>query len=560
MMQHLVDGLLAHVMVILVVLPIVGGCAVALVSFWGEVMIRRVAITNVALTLVFAAVLAWTFVPANTAGGASTSQFQLQDQFAWALIDEEPVFKSTRASEQMLYVGFALGVDGFNLWFIVLTVALSAVAVVVSSGSRIEKPAVYYSLLLLLEGTLLAAFSARDLMLFCFCLELSIVPTVLLTGWWGAGQRQQAVRAWLPFAFVGSMLMMLAVVTLAVTTVDSRRGSEMESAGPTLRVEDLARQTESMLLRSDLALGHRTTEQLRAGIYFIVWLGIAVQMGVVPFHAGSRALLTQAPLAVKLIWFGAGLKIGGCAIVRLMLVLLPLGSWVAGDEMVMVAVAGSLFAGLAMWSRPTVEDRLGYFTAHQMGLCMAGLFCLNAIGIAGGLLLALGHGLGLSLFVVARSQMLSHFSSVRSRNAMLWMGCLSLLPIPGLATLPGTVLVVAGVFLGHGNQPHPVLVLVLLTGVVTASCALASGVHHGLAIPDSKVGTHEVRRKPPLQYGVVTSLLLLASLGLGLAPNLVLRSVQPAVHQLLDRNVRMVRQGFSRIAPRGPRSVARSRP
>ena len=188
-MQHLVDGLLAHVMVILIALPIVGGCAVTLVSFWGESMIRRVAITNAALTLVFAAVLAWTFVPANTDGGVSTPQFQIQDQFAWALIDADPVRKSQRASEQMLHVGFAVGVDGFNLWFVVLTVALSAVAVVVSSGSRIERPAVYYSLLLLLEGTLLAAFSARDLLLFCFCLELSIVPTVLLTGWWGAGQR-----------------------------------------------------------------------------------------------------------------------------------------------------------------------------------------------------------------------------------------------------------------------------------------------------------------------------------------------------------------------------------
>jgi NADH-quinone oxidoreductase subunit M len=413
--------------------------------------------------------------------------------------------------------------------------------------------------LLLLEGTLLAAFSARDLLLFCFCLELSIVPTVLLTGWWGAGQRQQAVRAWLPFAFAGSMLVMLAVVTLALTTVDSRRGSEIGSVGPTMRVEELARQTESMLLRSDLALGHPASEQLRSWICFILWLGIAVQMGVVPFHAGSRALLTQAPLAVKLIWFGAGLKIGGCAIVRLMLVLLPLGSWVAGDDVVIVAVTGSLFAGLAMWSRPTIEDRLAYFTVHQMGLCMAGLFCLNAIGLAGGLLLALGHGLGLSLFVVARSQMLGHVFSVRSRNAMLWMGCLSLLPVPGLATLPGTVLVVAGVFLGHGNQPHPVLIWVLLAGVVTASYALVSGVHHGLAIPNSKVGNHGVRRKPPVQYGVMMSLLLLASLGLGLAPNLVLRAVQPAVHQLLARNVGMVRQGVSRVAPRGSLSAARLR-
>jgi len=557
-MQHLADGVLAQLTLILTILPLAGCGLVALVLPWGESMIRRVALTNVVFTLLLSLVLVWAFVHAEDAAADPLSGKPRPEASSWPLLGD-PADADDKSSSGIT-VRFAVGVDGVNLWFVVLTTALTAAAVVVSSECAVEKPVVYYSLLLFLEGALIAAFTARDVMVFCLCLELSLLPMLVLTGWWGGEQRGSALRGWIPCAFVGSMLVMAALITLAVTTVHSGRAADAGGQPTTMLIDDLARYTELMLAERDLESVNPNIIQLRAWVYFILLSGLALQMGVVPFHNASRGLFSQAPLAVNLIWFGAGLKIGCCAIVRFMLVLLPLGSWVAADDVVIAAVAGSLFAGFAMWSRPTVEDRLGFCTAQQMGLCVAGLFSLNAIGIAGGLLLAVGHGVGLSLFAVSRHQRLFGTTFLGSRRVLSWLGCLSLSPVPGLATLPGTALVVAGVFLGHAQQPHPVLALALLTSVVAASWAMLSGLYRELAAADVHVlleRTRDQRRTQSIRSSLVASLLLLASLGLGLAPNLALRPMRSTVRGLLERNMQAVRQGVTRGDLRGSRPIAR---
>jgi len=188
---------------------------------------------------------------------------------------------------------------------------------------------------------------------------------------------------------------------------------------------------------------------------------------------------------------------------------------------------------------------------------MAGLFSMNVSGVAGGLLLAVGHGLSLALFVVSRNQLATQAAGAGERNVMLWMGCMSLAPVPGLATLPGTALVAAGVFLGHGNQTHPVTTLALLLGIVAATSALVAGLHQDRAAAQSAPQTTEVGTRASWQYRAVTSCLLCACLGIGIGPNLVLRSLQPTVQQLLERNRRLVRQGVSQVVQ--PKSLTATR-
>jgi len=560
-MQYLADGVLPQLTLILTILPLAGCGGVALVARWGESMIRRIALTNVVFTLLLSLVLAWAFAHTQNTVSGPLSGKSRSEVPSWSLLGDAT--GSDGSSGSAITVRLAVGVDGVNLWFIVLTSVLTAAAVTVSSECPVEKPAVYYGLLLFLEATLLAAFTARDVIVFCFCLELSLLPMLILTGWWGGEHRGAALRRWIPCAFVGSMLVMAALITLAVTTVHAGRAVGTSGPPTTMLIDDLAHDTESMLARRDLASVDSNLIELRAWVYFVLLSGLALQMGVVPFHHASRGLFSQAPLAVNLIWFGAGLKIGCCAIVRFLLVLLPLGSWVAADDVVILAVAGSLFAGFAIWSRSTVEDRLGLCTAHQMGLCLSGLFSLNTMGIAGGLLLAVGHGVGMALLAVSRRPRLFGVTFLVTRRVPSWLGCLSLAPTPGLAALPGTALVVAGVFVGHARQPHPLLALGLLTSVVAASWAMLSGLQRELAAADvdgRQPPAPGQRRIQSARSSLVAALLLLASLGLGLAPNLALGPMRSTVEELLERNRQAAGQGVTGGDVRGSTSFARSAP
>ena len=84
-----------------------------------------------------------------------------------------------------LGIHYSLGVDGLNLFLIVLTALLWVPCTLVAAFSEIERPRLFFFHMALAETAVLGAFCAQDLALFVFFFDLMLVPFYFLIGGWG---------------------------------------------------------------------------------------------------------------------------------------------------------------------------------------------------------------------------------------------------------------------------------------------------------------------------------------------------------------------------------------
>src|SRR5258706_530946 len=131
-----------------------------------------------------------------------------------------PQFPGKLPGVPPLYALYALGVDGISLPLIVLT-AFMTVPVVIAGWRVIEtRPAQYYAAFLIMEGLMIGVFSATDALLFYFFWEAMLIPMFLIIGIWGGPRRVYATLKFFLYTFLGSVLMLVALIYLYVHSRD----------------------------------------------------------------------------------------------------------------------------------------------------------------------------------------------------------------------------------------------------------------------------------------------------------------------------------------------------
>ncbi len=115
-----------------------------------------------------------------------------------------------------LGIHYSLGVDGLNLFLIVLTALLWVPATIAAALREWDSPRVFFFNMALAETAVLGAFVAQDVALFVFFFDLMLVPFYFLIGAFGGRRRVQATTKFVIYTLVGSLLMLAAAVALGV--------------------------------------------------------------------------------------------------------------------------------------------------------------------------------------------------------------------------------------------------------------------------------------------------------------------------------------------------------
>ena len=111
-----------------------------------------------------------------------------------------------------LHAQYYLGVDGISLPLILLT-AFITVPVIIAGWSVVEKrPAQYFAAFLIMEGLMIGVFAALDALLFYFFWEAMLIPMFLIIGVWGGPRRVYATLKFFLYTFLGSVLMLVALI------------------------------------------------------------------------------------------------------------------------------------------------------------------------------------------------------------------------------------------------------------------------------------------------------------------------------------------------------------
>ncbi|MEY5011808.1 MAG: hypothetical protein RLZZ253_2947, partial [Verrucomicrobiota bacterium] len=108
---------------------------------------------------------------------------------------------------------YLLAADGLSLLLLLLTAAVTLSAVWVSPTDPV-RPRLFYSSLLLISAGAVGAFASQDLFFFYAFHELALIPTFLLLGIWGTGERHTAAWKITIYLAVGSFILLIGLVDL----------------------------------------------------------------------------------------------------------------------------------------------------------------------------------------------------------------------------------------------------------------------------------------------------------------------------------------------------------
>jgi NADH-quinone oxidoreductase subunit M len=348
-------------------------------------------------------------------------------------------------------IQFYIGLDGLNVWLVVLTAVLSVPAVLVSWNQITERVNEFYAWLLALQTAMMGIFLSFDIILFYFFFELSLVPLFFLIGIWGGPERRHAAGKFFIYTLTGSLITLLGVIGVVLACY--AKSNELTFSIPRL-VE---------LVHHRLSISDVTEREYWSSVQHYVFLallaGFAVKVPLVPFHTWLPLAHVEAPTAGSVDLAGVLLKVGAYGFLRLCVPLAPDVSWSLGLPLVSgLAAIGIVYGALCAYSQDDIKKMVAYSSVSHLGLCMLGMFALNPAGLSGSLMQMINHGLSTAaLFLLVgmlyeryHTRKISDFGGMAARlplmGACMVFICLTSVGLPGLNGFIGEALALFGIF------------------------------------------------------------------------------------------------------------------
>ncbi len=263
-------------------------------------------------------------------------------------------------------IGYRMGIDGLSVVFLVLTAILMPVCIVASWQSITHRVREYMIVFLILETLMLGVFATLDLAMFYVFFEGSLVPMFLIIGIWGGARRIQAAYKFFFYTFVGSVLMLLAIMAM------------YWQAG-TLDIQRL--------------LAFRFPGDAQFWLWLAFFASFAVKMPMWPFHRWLPEAHVEAPTAGSVILAAILLKLGGYGFIRFSLPMFPDASAFFQPFVFSLSVVAIVVTSLIALVQTDIKKLLAYSSVAHMGFVTMGIFAGNIWGVQGAVFQMFSHGL-----------------------------------------------------------------------------------------------------------------------------------------------------------------------
>lgn len=392
------------------------------------------ALTSILIWLPIAgAVVIWILPLSRYATGSLAVLVSLLEVGFW--IDQANRFDFSRSGLQFaertawfsdLHVSYHVGVYGFSLWLVGLTVVCMAACVGYGFWVGRDRARAYFGLMLLLTGATVGVFEAQDLLLFYAFFEAMLIPLYILIGVWGGPRRLEATIKLVLYTMAGSLLMLAAVIGYGLTV-----GTFDLVSGPT-----------------------SPSRWLFLGFMF----AFVIKAPLFPFHGWLPDAYREAPAEVTAVLSGVIAKAGLYGMLRIAIAKFPDPTSFYRTAVLSLAAAALIYGSILAFRSRDFRGVVAYSSLAQSGLIAIGLFVGTDLGFDGAVLQMVAHGLiSTSLFLLAgvverrtttgEFRLLGGMAKGRPALATLLMttGIISL-AVPGSAAFAGEFLILAGAF------------------------------------------------------------------------------------------------------------------
>ncbi|PYJ44520.1 MAG: proton-translocating NADH-quinone oxidoreductase subunit M, partial [Verrucomicrobia bacterium] len=158
----------------------------------------------------------------------------------------------------------------------------------------------FYACLLFIAGGAIGAFASLDLFFFYAFHELALIPTFLLIGIWGTGNRRAAAWKVTIYLALGSFILLIGLIMLYRAVPASMRSFDirvLQAAGSTGQIGAAA----------------------QSPIYLLLLAGFGTLISLVPFHTWAPEAYASAPAPAAMLHAGVLKKFGLYGLLRIAL-------------------------------------------------------------------------------------------------------------------------------------------------------------------------------------------------------------------------------------------------
>jgi NAD(P)H-quinone oxidoreductase subunit 4 len=243
------------------------------------------------------------------------------------------------------------------------------VAVYISSD--IQRPRLYFPLLLILGGGVNGAFLSQNLLLFFLFFEAELIPLYLLIAIWGGEKRGYAATKFLIYTAISGILILAAFFGMAAL------GSG--DAAFTFNYQDL-----------NLEGVPKTTKGI---LLLLLLLGFGIKIPIVPLHTWLPDAHVEASTPVSTLLAGVLLKLGTYGLLRFGLGLLP-DAWQAiAPFLAGWAVVSVIYGCLTAITQTDMKKMVAYSSVGHMGYILLALATATPLSLLGATFQMVSHGL-----------------------------------------------------------------------------------------------------------------------------------------------------------------------
>ena len=262
-------------------------------------------------------------------------------------------------------IGYKMGVDGISLVFILLSTFLMPLCILASWEAIQNRVREYMVAFLILETFMVGMFCALDFILFYVFFEAVLIPMFIIIGVWGGPRRVYAAFKFFLYTFVGSVLMLLAIIAMywQAGTTDI----------PTL-------------------IKTAFSPEMQTWLWLAIFASFAVKVPMWPVHTWLPAAHVEAPTAGSVILAGVLLKMGGYGFLRFSIPMLPQATHDFAPLVFVLSVAAIVITSLIALVQKDMKKLIAYSSVAHMGYVTTGLFTLNTQGMDGAMFQMLSHG------------------------------------------------------------------------------------------------------------------------------------------------------------------------
>ena len=409
-----------------------------------------------------------------------------------------------------LDLNWSVGADGLSMPLILLTSFITTLAILAAWPVTL-KPKLFYFLILAMYGGQIAVFAVQDMLLFFLVWELELIPVYLLLSIWGGKKRLYAATKFILYTAGGSLFILVAALAMAfygdAVTFDMRA-----------------------LAAKDYAVGFQFL------MYAAFAIAYAVKLPIFPLHTWLPDAHGEATAPVHMLLAGILLKMGGYALIRMNVGMLPDAHATFAPLLIVLGVVNIIYAALTSFAQQNLKRKIAYSSISHMGFVLIGIGTFTDLGLSGAVLQMVSHGLiGASLFFLVgatydrtHTLMLDEMGGVGQKMgkifAMFSTCSLASLALPGMSGFVAELMVFVGFATSdaYGSTFKVIVVILAAVGVILTPIYLLSmlrEIFYGQENPEL-VAHEELVDAEPREVFIIACLLV-PIIGIGLYPKVL---------------------------------------